>query len=91
VITACSLSDEQIEQLFDSLPPGHADVTACLDAKFAPMGSHRRSNARARVAEILNAAKHRKHWPDCAVNHGGTECDMGPECGDEDAAAEEPR
>ena len=24
----------------------------------------------------------RRHWPDCAVNHGGSECDMGPECGD---------
>ena len=25
----------------------------------------------------------RKHWPDCIINHGGDECDMGPECGDE--------
>lgn len=24
-----------------------------------------------------------KHWQDCIVNHGGAECDMGPECGDE--------
>jgi hypothetical protein len=23
----------------------------------------------------------RRHWPDCATNHGGAECDMGPECG----------
>jgi hypothetical protein len=23
----------------------------------------------------------RKHWSDCAVNHGGAECDMGPDCG----------
>lgn len=23
----------------------------------------------------------RVHWPDCALNHGGTECDMGPDCG----------
>lgn len=21
------------------------------------------------------------HWPDCALNHGGEECDMGDECG----------
>ncbi len=27
--------------------------------------------------------KPKTHWPDCAVNHGGTECDMGPECGTE--------
>lgn len=26
------------------------------------------------------------HWPDCAVNHGGNTCDMGPECGSEDGA-----
>lgn len=27
----------------------------------------------------------RKHWPDCALNHGGESCDMGPECGETDA------
>lgn len=23
-----------------------------------------------------------KHWPDCSVNHGSKECDMGPGCGE---------
>lgn len=23
----------------------------------------------------------KKHWPDCAMNHGGTACDMGEDCG----------
>jgi hypothetical protein len=23
----------------------------------------------------------KKHWPDCVVNYGGAECDMGPNCG----------
>lgn len=23
----------------------------------------------------------KKHWPDCALNHGGTACDMGEDCG----------
>lgn len=23
----------------------------------------------------------REHWTDCALNHGGTACDMGPDCG----------
>lgn len=25
----------------------------------------------------------KRHRPDCAMNHGGAECDMGPECGTE--------
>lgn len=28
-----------------------------------------------------NTKKVETHWPDCALNHGGSECDMGPECG----------
>lgn len=48
-----------------------------------------RQAARAECAKIFNAraARSRKHWPDCALNHGGAECDMGPECGT-DAPAE---
>lgn len=26
-------------------------------------------------------ATNAEHWAGCATNHGGTECDMGPECG----------
>lgn len=26
-------------------------------------------------------ATNAEHWADCATNHGGAECDMGPECG----------
>lgn len=29
-----------------------------------------------------------KHWPDCVTNHGGDECDMGPECGTPDPTPE---
>lgn len=32
---------------------------------------------------------YRPHWPDCAINHGGTVCDMGPHCGDVDAVEHE--
>lgn len=31
----------------------------------------------------LDGYTFRKHWPDCAMNHGGDECDMGSECGEE--------
>lgn len=56
-LTAYSITDEQIAELFVSLPPGHADVSATLDAVSAPMGSLRRINARSRCAEIINARK----------------------------------
>lgn len=45
---------------------------------------------RAPRAELQGAPYHarprpqlvdRSHWPDCAMNHGGTACDMGPDCG----------
>jgi hypothetical protein len=28
-------------------------------------------------------APEKKHWADCATNHGGGECDMGSDCGSE--------
>jgi chromosome segregation ATPase len=38
-----------------------------------------------RITELRSVGK---HWPDCVVNHGGSECDMGPECGSEDTRLE---
>lgn len=29
----------------------------------------------------IDALRKERHWADCATNHGGAECDMGPECG----------
>ncbi len=55
MLTADNITDEQITQLFESLPPGHADVVACIDAVYAPRSDPRRQRARARCAEILNA------------------------------------
>jgi len=52
-VTASSITDEQIESLFASLPPGHDLVPATLDAVHAPVGSLRRIQARARCAEAL--------------------------------------
>ncbi|HEY2848337.1 MAG TPA: hypothetical protein VGI97_00540 [Gemmatimonadaceae bacterium] len=34
-----------------------------------------------KIAALAAGAAGRKHWPDCALNHGGTACDMGPDCG----------
>ncbi len=40
------------------------------------------------VTIITNGNKVRKmHWEDCAINHKGATCDMGPECGDPDPKA----
>ena len=33
------------------------------------------------VTKERDALKDRRHWPDCAINHGGVACDMGPQCG----------
>ncbi len=33
---------------------------------------------------ITGQPKPTRHWPDCATNHGGAKCDMGPECGTEE-------
>ena len=54
-ITADTITDEQIEELFASLPPGHYAVAWCLDARF-PSASHphRQRNARQQCAEIWN-------------------------------------
>lgn len=54
-ITADTITDEQIEALFDSLEPGHYARQWCLDARF-PSASHphRHKNARREVARILN-------------------------------------
>jgi hypothetical protein len=49
-----------------------------LHSGHAPRGATPYPSA----AEWLLARRgaERKHWPDCAMNHGG-ECDMGAECG----------
>jgi hypothetical protein len=44
------------------------------------------SDEERRVRDACRAATE-KHWPDCALNHGGAACDMGPDCGS-DAKAE---
>lgn len=55
-LTADTITDEQIEALFASLPPGHYAVAWCFDARF-PSSSHphRQRNARHECAEILEA------------------------------------
>lgn len=56
MITADTITDEQIEELFASLPPGHYAVQWCLDARFpSPAHPHRQRNARRQCAEIINA------------------------------------
>lgn len=39
-------------------------------------------NVAGRLRAIADRAG--KHWPDCALNHGGAACDMGPDCGSPD-------
>lgn len=53
-LTADSIDDEDITRLFESLPPGHPDVVACIDAIYAPRSDPRRQRARERCAQILS-------------------------------------
>lgn len=54
VITADTITDEQIRKLRDSVPRGHVDAQWCDDA----LGSHhhpmRRRNCRRECARVLN-------------------------------------
>lgn len=54
--TTGEISDEQIEQLFTELPPGHYAVQWTLDARFQSVSHpHRQSNARRECARLWNA------------------------------------
>jgi hypothetical protein len=56
MLTADTITNEQIETLFDSLPPGHYARQWCLDARFSSASHpHRQINAKRQCAEILNA------------------------------------
>lgn len=58
MITADTISDADIERLFESLPRGHYAVQWCIDARSPSLSHpHRQRNARARCAELINARR----------------------------------
>jgi hypothetical protein len=54
-VTAETITDDQIRAVFASIPPGHHDVAAALDAVDTRCSPSERERGRARCAEILNA------------------------------------
>jgi len=81
------LTADDHESLVEALDELDETLCQCKDAD-ADADAVRVRSLRSRIAAsgvALLGEPPRKHWPDCAMNHGGSECDMGPECGTEDA------
>lgn len=51
------------------------------EAIYTHIPSSERALAPSPSAAPAQEEQQEKHWPDCAMNHGGAACDMGPDCG----------